>query len=630
MEEKNEGKRLAETPNEKKKQKNRVPLVVTGVIFAMLLVGYLGLCIATGGEKMWPNTTVMGIDVSGLTMAQAQEKLTREIPQQWEGQMVELVEPTGGHRLTLSAENLMEPADLEQDLRELSGKGGFLTRGGRYLANLLSRGDEGSGCALQYTQEGQRQVDEILSRLSRDLGIDGNETTYEVTDTHLVFHKGVTGTKVDADAVRSGITDALVGVGPDTVTVPLIQAPPAEPNFASIKNSLYAKVADAYLDRESQEIVPSVTGKDLDVEAARIALTQTAEGKVCRVPLKVTEPEMTTQELTESLFRDVLGAAATHVTGTSVRKGNVKTAAAFLNDTILLPGDEFSFNEICSPYTVANGYGKATAYVNGLSKDTVAGGICQASSTLYWATLKSNLETVERSAHRYEPSYIRGGLDATVYGDYGEEGSLDFRFKNNTAYPLKIEAYMDNQSYLHVIVHGTDKTGVHGEPYSTNRVVTKVAQTIYQADASVPAGTTRKDPERTAYNGVSIETYQRLVDAQGKEVSTTLLYKTRYYARDAVIYFNPDDLELWGIDPVTGIRAETADQPVEGVVDPNEAGVPTESGDPIPENTPAGQIPEDNEPPVLPPQSQTEPTPPPVTTPEPTATAIPPGTIVME
>ena len=489
-------------------------------------------------------------------------------------------------------------------------------------------------------------MDDTLNQLTRRLGIGGNETTYEIKEEAIVFRKGRSDTRVDEAAVRNGVTAALLGTGEDRVTVPLSVAPPAEPDFEAIHKEVYAEVSDAYLDRDSGEIVPSVTGLDFDIERARKALSDAPDGSTCRIALEVTKPEMSTEELNETLFRDILGDAATRVSGTSIRIGNIKVAAEFVNGTILFPGEEFSFNQTCSPYAVDNGYGKATAYVNGLSKDTVAGGICQASSTLYWAVLKANLEVVERSAHRYEPSYIRGGLDATVYGDYGEEGGLDFRFKNNSDHPIKIEGYMDDKRYLHMTIYGTDTTGVHGEPYSTNRVLLQAAKTIYEADATVPQGTTRKDPERTGYDAVSIDTYQKLVDAEGKTVSTELLYTTKYKVRNAVILFNPADLELWGIDPVTGIRTEPTAAPTTapegegnapaGSLPPAEGGQPAvpppEGGQPIvtpPEATPDGGTSPEGETgtPVLPPEGET--TPPVQQTEGPqTVPILPPGTAV--
>ncbi len=606
--------------------------VILGIVAAVLLAGYVGLCAYASRDVLWPNSFVMGVDISGMGYAEAAEKLAVQLPGQLAGKKVTLREPQTGTTVELPCDGLMEPAGTDI-VAYINDKGNFFVSGGRFLAALFSGGSSEGIPSLAYTPDGQERVSAALRELTRELGIDGNETTWTVTDTALMLEKGVTGRMVDGAKVRQDIAFAVSGTGPAEVEIAIIEAPPAEPDFEAIRLQVYAEAADAYLDRESQEIVPSVTGKNFDPAAAQAALAATAEGRMCRFPLELTVPEVTTESLTESLFRDTLGSAATRVTGTSDRKMNVGVAAAFLDGKILFPGEEFSFNQACSPYSMANGYGKATAYVNGLSKDTVAGGICQASSTLYWASLMANMETVERYAHRYEPSYVKGGLDATVYGDYGEEGSLDFRFKNSTEHPVKLEAYMDNKNYLYVNIYGTDTTGVHGEPYSTNRVLLQAYQTIYEPNDTIPQGTTRKDPERTGYNAVSWDTYQKLVDAEGNVVSETKLYTSKYKVRNAVVLYNPVDIALWGIDPNTGLQ--TLDPVVPPTADPGDVTVtppPVETGlVPPPEET--GVIPPPGETETVPPAT---PTPPPGETvpvlPVPTAVPVPdpgPGEAIL-
>lgn len=626
MEGKNGGKRLAEEPKQGLDRKKKIALTAAAAAVLALAVGYVGLCAAVGGGRMAPHTAVLGVDVSGLTVAQAEQAVRTALPQRWAGRTVELREGGSGVRVSLEMEGLMEPADLTADLTEALGKDSFLGRGGRYLARLVGRQTEVTP-QLRYTPEGQSRVEGALKELTGQLGIQRSETTYELTDTHLIFRKGVTGTAVDQSAVREGVTAAFMGDGSEEVAVSLIQAPPAEPDVAAIQKELYTQAADAYLDRDSEEIVPSVTGRDLDVEAARIALGQTAEGRTCQVPLQITEPGLTTEALSQRLFRDVLGQASTKVSGTDVRKENVGVAAGHVNGTILFPGEEFSFNQTCSPYAVSNGYGKATAYVNGLSKDTVAGGVCQVSSTLYWATLIANLEILDRRPHRYEPSYIKGGLDATVFGNYGDQGSVDFRFKNTTEYPLRITTELDSKSYLKVTISGTDTTGIHGEPYSTNRVVTQAYQTIYEASSSVPQGTTRRDPERTGYSGVTIDTYQKLIDGTGNVLSEKKLYSTKYYCRNETILFNPADMALWGIDPVTGLRSTPAvTQPSQGETPAPAAPETGETASPGGEESPAPAESHDPGP--------SEQTPPPVQLPgpepegDPELPLLPPGSII--
>ena len=614
---------------EPNKGRPRTALIILGAALVLLIGGYTALCAYAGGGggRMAPHTRIGGVEVGGMSAGEAsaaldvalQQRLSAlEVPFSCQGTLYQL----SGTEFSYDAEGAVKsvsPAAAPIPLR------GF-----RFLAGLLDR----SGAPVVLTLD---HVPGEVERAAREQGDADAQTTWEIRDTAVVFTKGRTGRTVDVAGLLPALTeraghllnnDEPAGYAP--VEAVIAVAPPAEPDFESIRQEVYAKVADAYLDRESLEIVPSVTGKDLDVEGAREALAAAREGTVFRVDLLLTEPDTSTEQLTESLFRDVLGEATTRVTGTADRKVNVKVAAEFVNGSILFPGDEFSFNQKCSPYTEANGYGKATAYVNGLSKDTVAGGICQASSTLYWAALMANLETLERYAHRYEPSYVKGGLDATVYGDYGDEGSLDFRFKNDTDHPIKIEASVDSKNYIHVTILGTDVTGIHGQPYSTNRVVTQPYETIYQADASVPQGTTQKDPERTGYNGVTIETYQKLVDAEGKVLSETLLYKTKYHYRNEVILFNPADLELWGIDPFTGIRTEPTSTPVAPAESalPQESASPAQSGGPEPSQTPSVPPAETGDEPILPPGQGAQP--PAAESEEPILPMIlPPGTIVL-
>ncbi len=576
MSENTGGKRLAPDQNKKKK----IAVLVVCAVLAFLLGAYVGLCAYASRDVMWPNTTVMGVDVSGLSISQAKAAVEDALARRWAGQSIKLREPNSGVEFSVPMEGLAEPEDLTRDLEKTISGHPFLTRGARYVMGLMELNREQAVPTLCYTQQGQERLGEVKEEIGRELGVKKRDTTYTITDTRVIFRHGITGIGMDTDTFYSGLHEALVGTGEPEIPISLIQIPFEDPDFDDIRSKVRTEASAAYLDRESGEVVPSVTGKDFDIGKAKAALESAEEGSICPVELELTIPSPTTEELNETLFRDVLGEASTRVTGTADRHMNVGVAAEFLNGHIVFPGEEFSFNQVCSPYTVANGYGKATAYVNGLSKDTVAGGICQASSTLYWATLKANLETVERSAHRYEPSYIRGGLDATVYGDYGDEGGLDFRFKNTSEHPIKLEAYVDKKNNLHVLIHGTDTTGIHGEPYSANRVITKAYETIYEARETIPQGTTRKDPERTGYNGVSIETYQRLLDAEGKVVEEKFLYKTKYYSRNEVIFFNPADIWTLNIDPLTGKKVVPGESPAPGSEGP--------IGDPLTSPGPSG------------------------------------------
>lgn len=118
------------------------------------------------------------------------------------------------------------------------------------------------------------------------------------------------------------------------------------------------------------------------------------------------------------------------MSGSSNRKFNVKLSAEACNGVILMPGEEFSYNNTTGSRSADKGYLPAPVYSGGASVDETGGGICQTSSTIYYAVLHTTLEIVERHAHMYSVGYVPDGMDATVYF-----GLSDFRFKNNTDYP---------------------------------------------------------------------------------------------------------------------------------------------------------------------------------------------------
>ena len=336
---------------------------------------------------------------------------------------------------------------------------------------------------------------------------------------------------------------------------------------------------------------------DFDTAQAQTVLDTAGEGETVSVPLLLTEPKLTTAKLEANLFKDVLGSGSTTCAGPSNRWYNIDLAAKRLNGTILLPGETFSYNDTVGPYTLASGYKAAGTYQNGQSVDATAGGICQLSSNLYWVTLKANLEIVERHKHQFNGGYMPViGTDATVWSD-----QLDFRFQNNTDYPIKIESYLDKNHKLHVTIYGTDTTGIHGEPYHV--VISTVPyKNTYQPKDSIPVGTEpQRDPNYSRYNGYTVDLYQKLVDKNGKTISTTLLYRNTYKASDAVYYYNPADAARWGIDPSTGLKTLTPVTPTPSPSpSPSPAPSPTPGGTPSPVPTATPVLPLEPSPTVPP------------------------------
>lgn len=576
----------------------KIGIIAVAAVLALAVGGYVGLCAyVSGGGTILPNTTAAGIALGGLTEAQAEEKLDKETASLLAGQSVSIAYPGGTANVVGSGVEIDADAVARAAFRHGRGSG-FLGGGAAYL-NAFFRGVE-IPAAIRFSEGGERDVDELLANIEDHLTQKVEQTTYKVEENTLVLIKGVSGMSVDAGTIKASLLESFYTwsqKGRPVTVEPKITAPDA-PDFDAIYRQIYTERADAYFDKTAKQVVPSVTGVRFDVAAAKALLERTNEGAVCSVPLIKEEPAMTTERLTDNLFKDVLAKTTTKAAGPSSRWENIRTAANSVNGIILLPGEVFSYTALAGPYT-AEKYGKAGAYVNGKTVDTTAGGICQVSSTLYWATLVANLETVERSQHRYNTGYLPiVGTDATVYGD-----SPDFKFKNDTVYPIQIECYLDSSHYFHVTIKGTSN-GIHGEPFN-KLISTEVAQELYEANAEkVPQGAAPvRDPERTPYTGQTVEVYLRLVDESGNTVETKFLHKDRYRARDGVFFYNPADAALWGIDPTTGLKTLTpvtpspspSQTPEIPVTNPSPA--PTPSTDPEPSTDPTPSTdPADNPP----------------------------------
>ena len=123
---------------------------------------------------------------------------------------------------------------------------------------------------------------------------------------------------------------------------------------------------------------------------------------------------------------------------------NVHHAADLLAGTVVKPGEIFSQNRLLGPYIASKGYQWGPTYAGSELIKTIGGGVCKIASTLYNVAILSNLDIIERHPHGMPVPYVPYGQDATV-----SYGSKDFRFINNTPYPVLIWAKgIGNELYI--------------------------------------------------------------------------------------------------------------------------------------------------------------------------------------
>ena len=275
-------------------------------------------------------------------------------------------------------------------------------------------------------------------------------------------------------------------------------------------------------------------GAKLDADELYRQVTDLLDDGVTKREIRVV-PEKILAEVTKTELMNRFGlvsAYTTQTTNNNNRNNNIQLSAQAINGITVLPGEIFSFNGATGERTAAKGYKEAPAIAGGQSKDEVGGGVCQTSSTLFNAVARADLEIIERNPHAWPSSYIEKGLDATVNWP-----GLDFKFKNNTEWPVFIIAAY-NKRKITVNLYGKlldADTRIDLES-DLVRTIPQPEGTNYVINTSLAPGESKKTV--TGRKGYVVNTWK--VWYQGnREIKREVLFKTTYKAYQETIEYNP-------------------------------------------------------------------------------------------
>ena len=276
-------------------------------------------------------------------------------------------------------------------------------------------------------------------------------------------------------------------------------------------------------------ITDEVNGVTVDPEASVTAIetyfkeTWDKAGGEIELVTMIDEPELT-REILEQV-KDVLGTFTTYAGGTgSNRVGNIRRGAELINGSLVMPGEVFSADQAMRPYTAENGFAEAGAYLNGKVIQSMGGGICQVSSTLYNAVILAELGVEQRQPHSMLVDYVKPSMDAAIAGDV-----KDLKLKNTTDAPIYIESYVSG-GYVTFTIYGK-------ETRAENRSIKFISETLSTTDpgkkfeASDDAlGTIVKTS--SAHTGMEARLW-KVVYEDGVEVSREVFNKSSYMASPA-------------------------------------------------------------------------------------------------
>lgn len=500
-------------------------LIIAVMIIIIALLSTIFATINMGNIKIVKGITIGKVDVSDLTKEEATEKLENVYGTKSEKQIYLTY---GEFDTAITYEALEVKYQIENAIKQAYDIG----RAGNIFQDnieLLKTWCAGKNIEIEVTIDND-MIDQIAQNINNNIDGAVVQPSYyvEKDNARLVITSGKEGVKVDEKQLLEEIYKVLDENTEDEqkIEIPVVQATPEKIDIEKIHEDIYKEVKDAYYTKEPFTIYPEEEGIDFDVETAKVILSE--EKEEYEIPLNITKPTKTVNEIGTEAFPDLLAAFSTNYQASNVsRTTNLRLAANKINGTVLLPNEEFSYNKVVGERTEKAGYKMAATYSNGQVVDGLGGGICQISSTLYDAVVMANLNVTTRRNHQFVTSYLPAGKDATVVW-----GSQDFKFVNTRKYPIRIVATVE-RGVATVQIWGVKEEVEYDISIETKKIATIAYTTQYVQDSSLPAG--QQKVVQAGSNGRKVEAY-KVTKLNGQIVSTTLLSRDTYNAMKRIVH----------------------------------------------------------------------------------------------
>ncbi len=505
-----------------KKIDKKVIFTILILLLFLLFISVIFSLINMGNNKIINRVYIGDINVSNLSQEEAKEKI-----ETW-------YKETALSNIELTYNELSENITIEQfdasiNIDELIKKACQIGKSGNIIKDnyeilftLLFKNKIELNIQLN-DEKIDKKIEEINGKLPDSL----QKSNYYIEEDNLIIKKGKRGIQINSEELKKQLKEVIKKEENRKIIIPVNEIIPEEINIEKIYNEIKKDAQNAYISQEPLEVHSHVNGVDfaISLEEAKNILEEQKEEYI--IPLKITIPEITLNDLGKEAFPQILGTfSTTYNTSNQNRITNLKLASEKIDGTIILPGETFSYNKVVGERTIAKGYKEAAVYAGGKVVDGIGGGICQLSSTLYNSVLYANLEITSRSNHRFLTSYVTAGRDATV-----SWGTIDFCFKNTRSYPIKITSEVKNG------VVTTSIYGIKEEKEYEVVIESKVTEVIPYSTKYVKDSTLKEDEEEIVQygaNGAKSETY-KIVKYNGIVVSREQISSDIYSPLERIV-----------------------------------------------------------------------------------------------
>lgn len=512
----------------KRKTQMKILIITTIVIVALLFFSIIFAVLNMNKTTFIRGVYVQNVELSGLTQEEAKNKLEDNFIKRLSNPINIVYKDET--LATITPEEIEVEFDLKNSLSEAYKIGrstSILKNNYKILLTAILK--ENIDLKYTYNEEKLKQIIEDLELTIPELV---KNPTYYIEEAELIIVPGTDGIIVEKENFKNAIIDRMTNSDLSSEENKSINVPTSDKKAESIDvekihQEIYCEPKDAYFIEEPFELHLDEDGIDFAItieEAKNIVSTEAEEYKI---PLKITKAKVTINDIDSSAFRYQISTFTTNYDpGYTSRVNNLRLAAGKINGKVLGPGEEFSFNGVVGKRTIEAGYTDAKIFANGQVVDGTGGGICQVSTTLYNAVLLANLEITDRRNHSYTTSYIKAGRDATVV-----YGSIDFKFKNNRKYPIKLESSVSG-GVIRFSVYG-----IQEENEYEVKIIPVVTETIpkttkYIDDPSLVEGS--EVVQQVGSSGCKVTTYKETY-LNGSLVSKDVLSNDVYKVMQRIV-----------------------------------------------------------------------------------------------
>ena len=480
------------------KDKKSVAILILILFIVIIIFSFFAFTIYNiFNSNIINGVSVKGIDFSNTSPSDAKYQLENylknALPQ-------EIKLKHGDFEASISLEQIGVNFNVKEainDAYSIGRSGNFLENNLNVISALFKRINIEPNVELD-----EEQLTKNLQDISTQIPDAVKQSSYYIEGNNLIITAGTEGNVVDVDATMTSIKESISNLSckDNAIEITVKTQTPDPIDIEKIHNEIYKEPVNAYYTQNPFTVYPSENGLDFNIsldEAKNIIYSEQKSEYI--IPIKTLYPSVTTNMIGTEAFPDLLSTFSTNYSVRDKdRTTNLTLAANKINGTVLMPGETFSYNTVVGARTIAAGYKEAPIYLSGQVVDGLGGGICQITSTLYNAVVYANLEIVERTNHQFVPSYVTASRDATVV-----YGSIDFKFKNNRNYPIKITCSVSGgvANFKIFGLKQDDDCEVQISSYETGRTSTAIYSEAYKI--------LKRDGKEVGRELLSKDTYKR-------------------------------------------------------------------------------------------------------------------------